>query len=87
MDICNLLAQTGLVLGFIGAILLFFSEKKGVIMPDGRMRFDGLSDLAPVDKNKKIVQRSYWRNKWFTPIGWCLLSLSFLLQFISTLQF
>ena len=79
------LIQSGLVCGFVGSVLLFYSTKVGVMMPDGRMRFEGLDDLAPVEENKSKVRSSHWRNKWFTPIGWLLIIAAFSLQFISTI--
>lgn len=79
----DFLSQFGLLFGFVASILLFFSQKVGTIMADDRIRYDGLDDLAPADEKKRKVRSSHWRNKWFTPIGWILLSLAFLLQLIS----
>ncbi len=86
MDITTFLNQSGLLCGFLGTVLLFFAKAKGTIMADYRMRFDGLDDMAPVERNKKHVKRSHWRQKWFTPTGWILLSSSFLMQYIAAVS-
>jgi hypothetical protein len=78
--------QVGLALGFVGAILLANSAKLGVISSNGNIIFTGLDPMAPADKNEKRVLRSHWRNRYIMPIGWGLLSLSFLLQFTATLS-
>ena len=58
----ELLSQLGLLLGFAATIFLSFSQKVGTIMQDGRVRYDGLDDLAPPEEKKKKV-----RNSHFTP--------------------
>ncbi len=79
------LNQIGLVLGFVGSILLSFSNKVGVVTKDGRVRFEGLDDMDSVDKNLGIVERSHWRNRVFTPVGWVMIVLSFFIQLVATL--
>ena len=81
-----LLNQIGLVIGFIGAILLAFSNKVGVVSRDGCIIFNGLDPMNPAAENIERVQRSHWRNRFFTPAGWSMLSASFLLQFLATLS-
>ena len=83
MSYSEILNQSALLLGFFDSILLYFSNKVGTIMYDGRVRFDNLDDLAPAAENKQRVLNSHWRHKWFTPIGWICLSLAFLLQLVS----
>ena len=85
MSIGNFLSQAGLIAGFIGSVLLAFSGKVGVIGKDGTIYFYGLDYMENSEKNEKKVLRSHWRNKFFTPTGWTLLSLAFLLQFLSTI--
>lgn len=86
METSVLLSQIGLVCGFVGSIVLAFAGKVGVIMEDGRIRFEGLDDMAPAEKNRRIVVNSHWRNRYFTPVGWLFLALAFLLQFIAGLS-
>ena len=78
------LNQIGLIVGFIGSVLLAFSAKVGVISKTGEIIFTGLDPMAPSEKNKKIVISSHWRNRFFTPIGWVLLALAFLIQLFAT---
>ncbi len=79
------LNQIGLVLGFLGAVLLAFSSKIGVISKGGAIVFSGLDPMDPVNKNLRVVRQSHWRHRYFTPIGWVMLALSFLAQFVATL--
>lgn len=79
-----LINQVALVLGFSGSILLAISSKLGVISKDGSVIFTGMDPMEPAEKNLTRVRQSYWRNKFFAPTGWGLLSVSFLLQFIAT---
>jgi hypothetical protein len=79
------LNQCGLVVGFIGAILLALSAKVGVLSRDGSIIFTGLDPMAPVEANAKRVQSSHWRHRFLTPIGWLMLASSFALQFAATL--
>lgn len=85
MEASVVLSQTGLVLGFVGSIVLAFSGKVGVIMKGGRIRFEGLDDMAPVEENIKIVKNSHWRHRYLTPVGWLLLASAFFLQFLAGL--
>lgn len=78
------LNQIGLVLGFLGAIFLAFSGKVGVISKGGFTEFTGLDPMDPVNDNLRRVHASHWRNRHFTPIGWALLAISFLAQFVAT---
>ena len=80
------LNQIGLVIGFLGSILLAFSGKVGVISKNGTIAFTGLDPMNPAEDNVRHVKQSHWRNRFFTPVGWVLLSASFLLQFIATLM-
>lgn len=82
----NFLNQTGLIIGFMGTVLLAFSVKVGVISKDGSMIFTGLDPMKPLEANVKRVCLSHWCNRMFTPIGWSMLALSFLLQLIATLM-
>lgn len=80
------ISQSGLVIGFLGSVLLAFSAKVGVISKNGkeiRVIFNGLDPMVPSEINTQIVLSSHWRNRLFTPIGWIMLSLSFLLQFLA----
>jgi hypothetical protein len=79
----HFLNQLGLVSGFIGAVLLAFSAKVGVISKDGSIIFTGLDPMDPSESNVRRVRASHWRNRWLTPVDWYLLALSFLLQFIA----
>lgn len=76
----TLLNQIALVAGFIAAGLLAFSAKVGVISNDGSIIFDGLDPMDRSELNVKRVKSSHRRNKYFTPIGWFLLTASFALQ-------
>ena len=78
------LNQIGLLFGILGAFLLVFSSKTGVISKDGNIIFDGLDPMDSPDLNVKRVIRSHWRNKYFTPIGLVSLFLSFFLQLAAT---
>jgi len=80
-----LLNQTGLVIGFLGSILLAFSAKVGVISKNGSVIFDGLDPMDPAADNVKRVRSSHLRNRVLTPVGWIMLATSFFLQFIATL--
>jgi hypothetical protein len=90
MDICGFvitsksLTQVGLVLGIVGSVLLAFSAKIGTISEGGQIIFNDLDPMRPVEENKKIVLRSHWRNRYFTPIGWFLVAASFCLQYAAT---
>ena len=79
------LNQAGLVLGFVGAILLAVSTKVGVISKNGSITFTGLDPFDPVEKNLRIVRTSHWRNRYFTPLGWALIAAAFFLQLVATL--
>jgi len=81
----DLLNQAGLAIGFIGSVLLAFSAKIGVISKDGSMIFTGLDPMDPAETNIIRVRSSHWRNRVFTPVGWIMLALSFLLQLGATL--
>ena len=74
------LNQIGLVVGFAGAVLLAFSSKIGVISKNGTVIFSGLDPMESADLNLSRVRSSHWRSRVFTPVGWSMLSLSFLLQ-------
>ena len=80
------LNQSGLVLGFLGAVLLAFSSKIGVISKGGTIVFSGLDPMDPVEMNLRVVQNSHWRHRYFTPIGWVMLAVSFLAQLVATLK-
>ena len=80
----TLLNQIALVTGFCAAILLAFSAKVGVISRGGSIIFDGLDPMDPSEVNVKRVKLSYWRNRFFTLIGWFLLASSFALQLWAT---
>ena len=75
----------GLTCGILGSLLLFLSTKVGVIMDDGRIRFDGMDDLSDVDERIRKVKASHLRNRLFVPAGWSLISLAFFLQLIGLL--
>ncbi len=79
------LTQIGLVIGFFGSILLAFSGKVGVISKNGSIVFTGLDPMNPAEDNVRHVKQSHWRNRLFTPVGWVLISVSFLLQLFATL--
>lgn len=79
------LNQIGLILGLAGAILLTFSTKVGVLTKNGTVILHGLDPMDSPDLSAQRMLKSYWRNKFFTPAGWLILSLSFLLQFTATL--
>ena len=81
----NLFNQIGLLLGFVGALLLWFSPRVGVISKGGSVIFTGLDPMDPSELNLKRVRSSHWRNRYFTPIGWGMVVSSFLLQFIATI--
>jgi len=81
----NLFNQIGLSLGFIGSLLLWCSSRVGVISKDGSIIFNGLDPMVPPEQNVKRVRRAHWRNRYFTPIGWCMLVSSFLLQLLATI--
>ena len=76
--------QIALVTGFVGAVLLAFSNTFGVISKGGSVIFSGLDPMDPAEDNERRVKSSHWRNRWFTPIGWGMLAVSFLMQFIAT---
>jgi hypothetical protein len=78
------LNQVGLIFGILGAVLLAFSNKVGVISKGGSTIFTGLDPMDPPEENLRRVQSSHWRNRYFTPVGWGLLAASFLVQFIAT---
>lgn len=78
------LNQIGLVLGFVGAVLLAFSNKVGVISKGGSTIFTGLDPMDPAEDNLRRVRSSHWRNRYFTPIGWAMLAASFLAQLVAT---
>ena len=78
------LNQVGLILGLVGAILLALSGTVGVISNDASIIFTGLDPMEASDLNTKRVKASHWRNRIFTPIGWVMLAISFLLQLIAT---
>lgn len=78
------LNQAGLIIGFAGAVLLAFSNKVGVISKGGAVIFTGLDPMDPSEDNLKRVKASHWRNRYFTPAGWCMLALSFLIQLAAT---
>ncbi len=78
------LNQVGLVIGFIGAALLAFSNKVGVISKGGSVIFTGLDPMDPAEDNVKRVKSSHWRNRYFTLVGWGMLAVSFLMQFVAT---
>lgn len=84
MSAVALLNQTALILGFIGSIVLAFSNKVGVISKDGSVIFSGMDPMESAAKNLSLVEKSHRRSRVFTPIGWVLISLSFLLQFVAT---
>lgn len=78
------ISQAGLIIGFFGSVLLAFSAKVGVISKNGKsvtVIFNGLDPMISSEINKNRVLESHWRNRVFTPIGWAMLSISFLLQF------
>lgn len=79
------LNQTGLVFGFFGTILIACSTKIGVISKNGSAIFFGLDPMDAAEVNVNKVRLSHWRNRFLRPLGWILLSISFLLQFIATL--
>ena len=73
----TLLTQIGLACGLLAAILLALSAKVGVISEDGTVISMGLDPMEPGSENLKRVKASHWRNRYFTPLGWVLLALSF----------
>jgi hypothetical protein len=84
MPSAAVLNQFGLVLGFAGSVLLAFSAKVGVISKGGSVIFTGLDPMDPAEENVKRVRAAHWRNRFFTPSGWAMLAISFLLQFVAT---
>jgi len=78
------LNQIGLVIGFLGSILLALSGKVGVISKEGSIIFTGLDPMDTAEDNIKRVRQSHWRNRIFTPVGWGMLAMSFFLQLIAT---
>jgi len=78
------LNQVGLLCGIMGSILLAFSAKVGVISKSGQIIFSGLDPSDSTANNKNKVLSSHWKNKVLTPIGWGLIALAFMLQFIAT---
>lgn len=79
-----IISQTALILGFFGSVLLAFSAKVGVISKNGKevsLIFNDLDPMISHEINAKRVLSSHWRNRLFTPIGWAMISLCFLLQF------
>ena len=80
-----LLNQFGLVIGFMGSVLLAFSARVGVLSKDGSVIFTGLDPMESPDSNVNRVRSSHWRNRFFTPVGWFMLASSFLLQLTATL--
>lgn len=80
----NLLNQVGLALGFLGAVLLAFSSKVGVLSKGGSIVFTGLDPMDPSELNARKVKSSHWRNRVFTPVGWGMLALAFFLQLAAT---
>lgn len=81
----NILNQLGLVLGFIGAVLLAFSTKVGIVSKDGSVIFTGLDPMDPAEKNLRRVRASHRRNRVLAPVGWVMLAVAFLLQLAATL--
>lgn len=79
------LNQFGLIAGFIGAVLLAFSTKVGVISKNGSVIFTGLDPMDHPEDNLKRVRSSHWRNRYLTPVGWIMLAISFFVQFVATL--
>jgi hypothetical protein len=77
--------QIGLFVGFLGALLLVFSGKVGVISKNGSIVFTGLDPMDQVEDNIKRVRQSHWRNRIFTPAGLGMLTVSFFLQLTATL--
>jgi len=80
------LDRIGLILGFFGAILLACSSRIGVISKNGSVIFNGLDPMESADKNVRCVRWSYWRNRYFTRIGWGMFAISFITQFLATLR-
>ncbi|NOS94020.1 MAG: hypothetical protein HOP30_19045 [Cyclobacteriaceae bacterium] len=80
-----LLNQLGLIIGLIGSIMLAFSGITGVISKNGSIIFTGLDPMESSDTNERKVRKTHRRNKIYTPIGWFMIAISFLLQFIATL--
>lgn len=84
MPLPVVLNRVGLIVGFIGAVLLAFSNKVGVRSKGGTVIFTGLDPMKPAEDNVKRVKSSHWRNRYFTPMGWCMLAASFLMQLAAT---
>lgn len=86
MGIPTILNQVALGLGFASAILLWLSPAVGGIYKgkDGSISINyGEQDPnAPTELKRKRVCSSHWRKRWFTPWGWGMLALSFLLQIL-----
>ena len=84
------LSQIGLVLGFAGAILLAFSQAVGNIYKykDGSevIDFGDQDPLAKPELKIKRVRSSHWRKRYFTPLGWGMLVVSFFLQLLATIS-
>lgn len=80
------LDRIGLILGLFGAIVLACSSRIGIISKNGSVIFNGLDPMEPADKNVRHVRWSYWRNRYFTRIGWGLFAISFVTQFLATLR-
>ena len=81
----NCLNQLGLVLGFIGSVMLAFSTKVGVIGKGGSVIFTGLDPMDTQEENLMKVKASHWRHRFLAPIGWAMLAIAFLLQLAATI--
>ena len=79
------LNQIGLIFGLVGAVLLAFSGKIGVVGKDGAIIFTGLDPMNSSEQNAKTVISSHKRHRIFTPLGWAMIAGAFLLQFLATI--
>lgn len=84
LQIGPFLNRAGLAIGFFGAVLIARSMKVGVLSKSGSVILTGLDPMESSEENVNRVLSSHWRNRFLTPLGWCLLSISFALQFVAT---
>lgn len=92
MEILSLILQEhhasvvrfGLAFGMAGVLLLATSQRVGIKTKTGGYIYFNLDPTNNSEENKKKVDRSHCRAKYFQPIGWIFLFASFALQLAAT---
>lgn len=84
MALSTTVNQLGLICGFASAVIFWRAKPVGVVDKDGKAsRADGLDYYADPEATTNLIENSHARSRYLNPLGWKLLALSFLLQFIS----